>query len=147
MDAVAQEIRKEKQKRIEETEKKLNDYRTAYNSINEGTVTKFTKNSMIGLFKVIIYFLAIIFLFASVVVLFDDSIMNEPTTQGEAFFSNLIFAILFIAIGKALKSNIEKRNVISKLSKLMEDVIAHMDGSLKNEKERYEHFIDENMSK
>lgn len=144
MSDTTQEIRKEKLQRIEETEKKITDYKGVYNVIKEGFISKLTKNSAIGVFKLIIYILALLFIVDAFYALVADmNDLNAPMGRGYFFFVGLFMAGLFIIIGKALKSNIEKRNVIFKLSKLMEDVITYMDGSLKNEKERYEHFIDE----
>jgi hypothetical protein len=148
MEKSPHEIINEKLARIQGTESKIHDYKNVYSAIEEGYLSKLTKNSFFGFLKVILYLLALLCLIIAFVTIgIDEELLNEPVSRTEAFWTFIIYAIFLFIVGKIVKSNIAKRNVIFELSKLMEDVIGYMESSLQEDKKRYEHFVDEHMDK
>lgn len=73
-----------------------------------------------------------------------SQIQNEKLTEILPYFGFFILglALLFVFISYLLKKNNQKRSVIYKLSNLLDEVIEYMDNNVKEEKKRYEYFVD-----
>ena len=126
-----------KLQKIKETEEKLGEYRSIHKDIKEGTISRFTKNTTLSTLKVLIYIFALISLIYGI---FGEI---EPWTRADYFFNGLFSAILFFIIGKIIKSLVENRKTVSKLSKLLDEVIKNMELTVAEEKKRYTHLVDE----
>lgn len=150
-----EEIRQLKLFKIQETEAKLRHYTEAYNSIKENVIIKFTKNSTSHLLRIVIGCCAILLLFVALIGFFPEQFnslisslsdvqMDQEVKQS---FADLKFfflgsAILFWFVGYLLKINIQKRNSIYSLSKLLEEVMDNMEASVNDDKRKYEYFVD-----
>ena len=156
--SIEQEIRQYKMDRIVKAEKQLENYRKVYHEIKENIVVTLTKYSGSVIMNVVLFILLIVLFLLAILFLFPSEIITLLEAEGESFtkeekayfISNLrylrylLFGIgfLLILLRVVIKSNNNKRLVISNLSDLMTEVIENMDENLKEDKKKYEYFIE-----
>jgi hypothetical protein len=155
---IEEEIRQYKLYKIQTTESKIRGYEDIYSSIKENIVIKFTKNSFSSIIKLLLTIISIGLILLSFTLIFSEIAISliekngEVLTQGDrndmvSFFPYLGYFILglgflFGIVSTLLKKNNRKRTVIYKLSKLIDEVIYYMNENVKEEKKKYEYFVD-----
>ncbi len=151
---IKEEIGQDKLSRIHLTEAKIREYKSIFSEIKEDFVIVFTKNISSNIF-VIIFSLAagislllwgLLYFFPEEIVKWSDCAVDEEKDLFQILkFLSYFFisiAILFRFISSLLKKNIRKRNAIYDLSELLKEVIGYMEESVKEDKMKYEYFID-----
>ncbi len=153
------EIRHDKLKKIEETEQRLLEYKFVQSEIEENTTSRFFKNSTVFVLRTIIWVLFAICLMNAFFGFFPEVYIDFMESGGD-LLSNLekqearnnvmlkgvfalIIALILLLANVLLKRNKQKSQTVAELSKLVADVVNYMESSLKEEKKRYEHFVDE----
>lgn len=156
--AMEEEIRQHKLYKIQITEAKIREYEHTFNTIKENNVIKFTKNASSSVLRIIFFVVAVGLFIIGIFFLFPEQ-MIKILEKNEAYFSvqekrdfiltapylGYIFisiSILFGFISSLLKKNIRKRNSIYDLSKLIKEVIDYMHENVKEDKKKYEYYVD-----
>jgi hypothetical protein len=153
---IQEEIRQFKLYKIQTTEAKLRNYQEAFNTIKQNIVIKFTKNVSSNILIIIFTIICILLFLISLYFLFPTYLIqlmqendvyyvkkNELIQVIQIIGITLIaFAILFAIIASLLKKNIRKRNVIYQLSQLIGEVIQDTHENVKEDKKKYEYFVD-----
>lgn len=155
---VEEEIRQYKLYKIQIVEAKIREYENSFNAIKENVVIKFTKNASSNLLRIIFLLVTISLFLIGVIFFFPEQIINLLEENGEYFskqdkidFTLIVpclgyvlisISILFGFISSLLKKNIKKRNTINDLAKLINDVIDYMGDNVKEDKKKYEYFVD-----
>ena len=121
-------------------------YKNSYKEIKEGTVSRFAKNTTLGAFKVTTYFAVVLAFVISILffVEYNENSLDESKIAGIIF---IFIGLILFAFAKIIKSNIKKRNQISKLSKLLEDMVVFVENSNSEERKRFEYLLDEEIGK
>ncbi|GGZ60850.1 hypothetical protein [Mesonia mobilis] len=155
---IEEEVEQFKIAKIAETELKLEQFQNAYQEINENIAIKISKNATFNLFRVVFILLSL-FLFAlGVYCFFPGEFILLMEENGESFNSEekniivLVFkalryvffstAVVLYFVSYLLKLNNRKRNTIYSLSHLLEEMISFLDKSSKDEKIKYEQYLD-----
>lgn len=155
---IEEEIRQYKLFKIQTVEAKIREYENTFNKIKENIVVKFTKNASSNLIRILILLITIVLLLFGIFFLFPEQIIKIMEENGE-FFSEqekndtmlilpylgyilISISVIFGIISSLLKKNIRKRNTIYNLSKLIKEVIDYMDENVKDDKKKYEYFVD-----
>lgn len=155
---IEEEIRQFKLFKIQKDKAKIKEYEDTYDKIRENTVLRYTKNISSNILIILMVLLTITLFSIGVSFQFPEEMTKFMEENGERFSSqekeenNIFFPFLgyfFIAlslvfglIASLLKKNIRKRNTIYRLSHLVSDVIEHMSENVKEEKKRYEYYVD-----
>ncbi len=150
-------LRQKKLYKIQVVEAKIREYRKVFSDIKEHGIIKFSKNTTLHILKLSVDVFIGLLILTGVFCLFplEISVFINPNTalslendpelisalsyMGYALF---ILSIPFMIISYLLKKNIQKRNTIYRLSKLVNEVIDYMEEDTKSEKQKYEYFID-----
>ncbi|MDY0016377.1 MAG: hypothetical protein RBS89_00920 [Candidatus Delongbacteria bacterium] len=135
-----------KKLKVIETEKMIAQYNVMYEEIKEGLVSRFAKNTTFVIFKMVNYFLSVFSFFISIL-LFYKYASQKCEDSLYIFICFLALGLMFFAFGKIIKAIVSKRNQITRLSKLLEEMIFYMSNSSAEEKKRFEHFLDEEAAK
>ncbi len=155
---INEDIRQYKLHKIQIVESKIKEYRDIFNTIKQTTVIKLTKNTSSNILRIIIILFMILLLVAGIWYLFPEQAIKMIEKSGEEiskqekaeliktmpYFGYGLISLL-IPLGFTswlLKKNIQKRNTIYNLSKLLNEVIGYMDNNVKEDKKKYEYFID-----
>lgn len=109
-------------------------------------------------FRIILIIISILFLIIGLICFFPEQVIRFLESEGEVFSISekedfiLVFKalkyvflglyLLFGFISYLLKLNNKKRNTIHSLSRLLEEVMDYMENSSKEEKRKYEYFVD-----
>ena len=157
---IEEEIRQYKLYKIQAVEAKIREYENTFNIIKENIVLKFTKNASANILRIILLFITIILLLVGILFLFPEQIIKIIEGNGEFisaqekndFISEtpyigyvlITLSLFFSLISLLLKKNIRKRNTIYNLSELLNEVIDYMDENVKEDKKKYEYFVDSN---
>tara|TARA_R110002050_G_scaffold257788_1_gene396894 strand:+ start:5602 stop:6129 length:528 start_codon:yes stop_codon:yes gene_type:complete len=151
---IEEEIRQYKLYKIQVVEAKVRGYKKAFHEIKENATIKFTKNASSNLLIIMFLLLAASILGLGVLFLFPEQTLglwgeNGGSLSMQVKFQDnfvgyilLAIALLLGFISSLLKKNIKKRNTIYNLSKLISDVIDTMDDHAKEDKRKYEYFVD-----
>lgn len=155
---IEEEIRQFKLYKIQIVEAKLREYEVTYNLIKENIVIKFTKNASSNVLIIIFLLVAIALLLVGFLFLFPEQIIKIVEENGKYFsaqdrrdfiltipyFGGVLISISILVgfLALLLKKNIQKRNTIYDLSKLITEVIGYMNHNVKEDKKKYEYFVD-----
>jgi hypothetical protein len=155
---VEDEIRQYKLYKIQTTESKIREYEDIYSLIKENIIVKFTKNSFSNIFRLLLTIISIGLILLSFTLIFPEIAISligktgEIMTQSDRndmvetfpYYGYFILGLgfLFGIISVLLKKNNRKRTVIYELSKLTDEVIYYMNENVKEEKKKYEYFVD-----
>ena len=155
---VEEEIRQYKLFKIQTTENKIRDYEVLYAIIKENIVIKFTKNSFSNIIRLALILISIGLIILSIILIFPEfaiSIMeNNGKVLSQAGRNKMIeifpylgyfilgLGLLLSSISYLLKKNNHKRSIIYKLSNLLDEIIKYMKENVKEEKKKYEYFVD-----
>lgn len=155
---IEEEIRQFKLYKIQVVEAQMRKYRELYEEIKEGIVIKFTKNASSNLLRLLLGILSLGFGILGVLLFFPEIISRLfiLESQGGSFFNITFFetaghyigffmlfvSLIILALALLLKKNIRKRNKIYELSNLVTEVIDYMDKNVKDDKMKYEYFVD-----
>lgn len=155
---IDEELRQYKLFKIQETESKLRRFKKVYQEIKEHLLIKFTKNASSNLIGYAVYIISFLLLIVGIIFFFPNDVLNFMESTGEPLssiekkeftelfdFLKYFFiatALLFGFIGYLLKLNNKKRSNIYNLSKLLEEVMDYMENSAKEDKKKYEYFVD-----
>lgn len=155
---IQEEIRQYKLYKIQTIESTIREYENTFNFIKENIVIKFTKNASSNILRIIFFLVTLVLFLIGVSFLFPGyliQLMNESegnfieTEKNEfsliaPYFGYVLISIsiLFGFISSLLKKNIRKRNTIYNLSQLVKEVIDYMDENVKEDKKKYEYFVD-----
>ncbi len=157
---IEEEIRQFKLYKIQTVEAKIREYDNIFNTIKENNVIKFTKNASSNILRIIFFFVTLAMFLAGIFFMFPEHIIKIMEGSGEYFSERekrdfilttpylgyvlISVSILFGFITSLLKKNIRKRNTIYNLSKLLNEVIDYMSENVKEDKKKYEYFVDSN---
>ncbi len=155
---VDEALRQYKLFKIQETESKLRRFKKVYYEIKEHSLIKFTKNASSNLISYFIFIISLSLLILGIMFFFPNDVLNFMESTGESlsltekkefteFFNFLKYffictSLLFGFMGYLLKLNNKKRNNIYNLSKLLEEVMGYMENSAREDKKKYEYFVD-----
>ena len=155
---IEKEIRQYKLNKIQSIESRVKEYEDVYASIRENIVLKFTKNVTSNVIRGVSLFIALLLISIGIWLIFPESFIRFLEKNGEAFSELerndfiltapytggflMFIAVLFYTISILLRKNIQKRNTIFKLSSLVKEVIGTMDENVKEDKIKYEYFVD-----
>ena len=155
---IEEEIRQHKLYKIQIVEAKIREYENTFIEIKENVVLKFTKNASSNILRIIFFLLTVSLFLIGIVFLFPEQLISFFENNGEYYSledkKNLVLilpymgyvlislSILLRFISSLLKKNIKKRNTIYKMSKLISEVIDYMDNNVKEDKMKYEYFVD-----
>ena len=144
--------------KIQTTENKIREYENIYSLIKENIIVKFTKNSFSNIFRLLLFIITIGLILLSFTLIFPEIAISliektgKTMTQSNRNYMVEIFpyfgyfilglGILFRIISVLLKKNNRKRTIIYELSKLIDEVIYYMNDNVKEEKKKYEYFVD-----
>ncbi len=124
----------QKLQRISEAEDKLTRYSETYEMIRQSPFAKYTKNAGSNFF--------IWFVRAIQTLLFAGAIVSVCAGLAPIALGLAALALLFSLFVHQLRRNKFKRNIIYNLSAQLEEMISYMEGVAKDERRRYEDFID-----
>ena len=155
---IEEEIRQFKLHKIQIVESKIREYENTFIAIKENVVIKFSKNISSNILRVIFTLITITLLLFGIGLLFPEQLIKLLEENGDMFNDSekreliiglpflgyfiISISILFGFVSSLLKKNINKRNTIYKLSKLLNEVINYMDENLKEDKKKYEYYVD-----
>lgn len=155
---IEEEVRQYKLYKIQTVNAKIREYENTFNTIKENIVIKFTKNASLNILRIILLLATIALFLIGILFLFPEQIIKIMEQNGEYFsvqeksdfilttpylgYILISISILFSFISLLLKKNIRKRNTIYNLSKLIKEVIDYMDANVKEDKKKYEYFVD-----
>lgn len=155
---IEEEIRQYKLYKIQIVDAKRSEYEKTFNEIKQNIVIKFTKNASSNLLRFFLLLVTVSVLLVGVLFLFPEHIIKILEENGEYFskqekidlelvlhYLGYVFISISILIGSIsslLKKNIKKRNTIYDLSKLISEVIDYMGDNVKEDKKKYEYFVD-----
>jgi hypothetical protein len=155
---IEEEIRQFKLYKIQLVEAKMREYGILFQEIKEHAAIKLTKNASSNFLRIILLTVTIAVFSAGFLLLFPDKMIEIFEGKGIYFSTQMkldfkeaapylryiLFSIslLFGSISILLKKNIKKRNTIHDLSKLINEVINYMDDNVKEDKKKYEYFVD-----
>ncbi|WP_272149757.1 hypothetical protein [Tenacibaculum aiptasiae] len=155
---IDEELRQYKLFKIQETESKLRRFKKVYLEIKEHLLIKLTKNASSNLIGYAVYIISFLLLIVGIIFFFPNDVLNFLESTGEPlssiekkefteFFNFLKYffitaSLLFGFISYLLKLNNEKRSNIYNLYKLLEEVMDYMENSAKEDKKKYEYFVD-----
>lgn len=155
---IEEEIKQYKLYKIQTTESKIREYEDVYSLIKENIVIKFTKNSFSNIFRLLLTIISIGLILLSLTLIFPEIAISFIEKTGEILtqadrndmielfpylgYFVLGLGFLFGIISSLLKKNNRKRTVIYELSKLIDEVIYYMNENVKEEKKKYEYFVD-----
>jgi hypothetical protein len=155
---IEEKIRQYKLYKIQTTESKIREYEDIYSLIKENIIIKFTKNSFSNIFRLLLSIISIGLILLSFALIFPEIAISLIEKTGETMTQNdrddmveifpylgyfiLGLGVLFRIITALLKKNNRKRTVIYELSKLIDEVIYYMNENVKEEKKKYEYFVD-----
>jgi len=152
-----EQIRQYKLNKIHVVESKISEYERVFNTIKENALFRYTKNATSVILIIIFLLLTGVSMIFGLALFFPEQII-ELTGSGQewtpqerdefisesnyfAFFF-IILSLLFGSITLLLKKNMRKKNTIFRLSRLLQDVIEYMDENVKEDKKKYEYFVD-----
>ena len=155
---IEEEIRQYKLYKIQIVEVKIREYKNTFNKIKENIIIKFTKNVSSNILRIIFLLVTISLLVIGLFFIFPEQIIKMMEENG-GFSSEqekkefilttpyigyilITISMFFSFISILLKKNIRKRNTIYNLSKLINEVIDYMDDNVKEDKKKYEYFVD-----
>lgn len=155
---IEEEIRQFKLYKIQHVEAKIREYNDTYNVIKENIVIRFTKNASSSILRLVLVLITLSLVLLGMMFLFPEVIIEILRGNGETFSDQdrmdlmvigpyigwffMLIAFLFGIVAWLLKKNIKKRNTIYKLANLVEEVIEYMDENVKEDKKKYEYFVD-----
>ena len=155
---IEEEIRQYKLYKIQIIEQKIRGYQDVFDKIKESVVIKFTKNATSNIIWIVLTIIAIMLFLVGVILLFPGQVISYLEDNGDLlseikvdsiqvfmpFFGYFIITIslFFEIIAVLLRKNVRKRNTIFDLSLLLKDVINYMKENNKEEKKKYEYFVD-----
>ncbi|MBI9034969.1 MAG: hypothetical protein JEZ03_10910 [Bacteroidales bacterium] len=153
-----EELRQYKLFRIQQTEEKLNRFQEVYEDIKQSIVIKISKNIGSNIIKYMVFIIAVLLMVLGIVCHFPEAIVNSMEPDGVGFsyqekedletmipyftFVFYGFAALFLFIAWLIKLNTHKRNSLYGVSTLLSEVMTYMETSNKEEKQKYEYFVD-----
>ncbi len=155
---IEEEIRQYKLYKIQTTESKIREYEDIYSLIKENIVVKFTKNAFSNIFRLLLTIISIGLIALSFTLIFSEFAISIIQKNGKVltqtdrefmieFFPYLGYfmlglGLLFGIVSALLRKNNRKRSVIYELTKLTDEVIYYMHENVKEEKKKYEYFVD-----
>ncbi|WP_438962205.1 hypothetical protein [Nonlabens sp.] len=158
---VVEEIRQEKINAIEVAKEKNKQFEEAYHQIYQHKIVKISKNVSFGMVRVLLIVIAVILFVAALFCFFPGAFITAMEESGEYLtqtdkeeISLLLLVIGLIIITLSLfhlflayviKSNNKKRTIIFKLSGLLEEILEYQENDIKEQKKRYEVYVDEHL--
>ncbi|MCL3779252.1 hypothetical protein EMN47_02520 [Prolixibacteraceae bacterium JC049] len=155
---IEEEIRQKKLYKIQVAEAQVRKYENLFHTISEKKLIKLSKNVSSNILRTIILITSILLFILSIFLFFSEFTITLLEKYGNEFSlieeSNFIqfapkgailifiISILLYLISFLLKKNTTKRNSLFELSNLITEVIDYMSKNIKEDKIRYEHFVD-----
>lgn len=154
-----EDIKHQKLYKIQEAQAKINDYQIIYDQIKESSFVKISRNATSKVSLYIVRILSGLFLLTSFIFVYGEFIYKRFEFNSEIFIINelkslsnetaifflllsLLLSLLLFTLGYLIKENIKKRKILSSLTVLVEDMMKYMEKVSREEKIRYEHYID-----
>ncbi|MCT4639206.1 MAG: hypothetical protein N4A72_15990 [Bacteroidales bacterium] len=153
-----EDIRQHKLYKIQVNEQKIREYKNVFNTIKESTIVKNSKNISSYIVRFIFRLITILLIIIGISFLFPENVIGFIESNGKVISETdksdlkdvipyigyicIVTSTLFILIIILLKKNAKKRNTIHKLSKLVSEVIEYIETDTKEEKIKYEYFVD-----
>ncbi|MDY0016373.1 MAG: hypothetical protein RBS89_00900 [Candidatus Delongbacteria bacterium] len=122
-----------------EAEKAIVTYKNKYSEIKENIVMKISKNLVFSVLKVLFYLLSLLFLITLIKAAFtSEETLNEIEywSKKEILWSYFAMFTFSFVIARIIRSNIQKRNSIHSLIKLLDEIFGYMDEELAQEGKR-----------
>ena len=152
------EIRNYKLYKISLISKRIKEYKDVLYNIKQNIVIKQSKNITSNIIAFVFYGITIVFLIIGIYFQFPENFIELINENGEAFNNTdkqyikdelpifgyiiLFLSVLFFVISKLLRKNLKKRNKIYDLSILVNDVIEYLEENNREDKRKYEYFVD-----
>jgi len=159
---IEEDIRHYKLYKIQVIDHKIQEFLNVYEDIRETFISKFIKNTISYIFYFVFKIISILFFLVGIIFFFPNKLIEFLQQNGETFSkqeiidfteSAIIFVFLFIGLSilthllaKFINLNVKKKNIIYKLSNLVEDTILYMNEKSKEDRIRYEEYV-ENINK
>jgi hypothetical protein len=155
---INEEVRQHRLFKIQTAESKIREYKKVHEKIKEKLIIKTSKNLSISLIRILLVIITILITTISLLYFFPEKLIEFITLTGKSLtksesdgiylnakffsFALLILSLISLYISFILKKNIDNRNNIFKLNNLIKEVIEYMETISKEEKEKYEYFIE-----
>lgn len=156
---IKEEIRNYKLYKIQITDQKIREFENTFKKIEEKSIFRSIKDFSLNSFRIILLLLSIltvsfslIFFFPELIVTIIEKSTKSSLTQDSKtilLLNHNVFSYIFFSTSMVLfiltytvNKNIKNRNYTFKLHQLTSDIISHLKDISKDEKTKYEAYVE-----